>query len=156
MNWIPDFFDVTSRAFMMVITTTSAERVTNVTIRQFTQFRFSTFTVQFFSPFFSPLHNALQHHSHRKSLPHRHAPQPPAETAESRCNTSDSRVDATPEADRVSAGSSSGSGANYEYPVDPGPVAGLKVRGDTEEDPEPPSYPPPPPPEEEEEEFENG
>jgi len=109
----------------------------------------------------TPIAQQLQQHLaandiHRKSLPHRHAPQPPAETAESRCNTSDSRVDATPEADRVSAGSSSGSGANYEYPVDPGPVAGLKVRGDTEEDPEPPSYPPPPPPEEEEEEFENG
>ena len=110
--------------------------------------------------FFPPFNDiAHPHDSHRKSLPHRQAPQPPVETDESRFHASESRVDAgAQEADRVSAGSSSGSGANYEYPSDPGLVASpVHLRGDEEEDPEPPSYPPPPPPpEEEEDDFANG
>jgi len=112
----------------------------------------------------TPIAQQLQQHLaandiHRKSLPHRQAPQPPVETDESRFHASESRVDAgAQEADRVSAGSSSGSGANYEYPSDPGLVASpVHLRGDEEEDPEPPSYPPPPPPpEEEEDDFANG
>ena len=67
-------------------------------------------------------------------------------------------IDALPsvDADRVSAGSSSG--YNYELPAEPGVVVDFqKVGGDDdEEEPEPPSYPPPPPPPEEEEEFEFG
>jgi len=104
----------------------------------------------------TPIAQQLQQHLvandiHRKSLPHRQAPQPPSESGPP---APELHVDAaatfsSADVDRVSAGSSASSGPesgeNPNLPI-------VTVKGEEEEDPEPPSYPPPPPPPEEEDE----